>query len=126
MRHLTPATAISALGRGREIEQFLGGASDGEVSSITFVTISPRGDTFRVSVHEVLDVGTEDFIDVTEFPPPIDEGEYVGEGRLLGTGASPADAIALAGSIVAARPDRWVNQGVVGDEYADYRRTRGS
>ncbi len=58
--------------------------------------------------------------------PPIDEGEYVGEGRLLGTGASPADAIALAGSIVAARPDRWVNQGVVGDEYADYRRTRGS
>jgi hypothetical protein len=124
MRHLTPASAVSALGRGREIEQFLGGSVDGEVSSITSITISPRGDAFGVSVHEVLDVGSEDFLDVSEFPP-IDEGEYVGEGRSLGTAASPADAIALAESIVAARPDRWVNQGMVGDEYADYRQSRG-
>jgi hypothetical protein len=124
MRHL-PAFAITALSRCRQIEQFLGGTSDGAVSSITFVTISPRGDAFRVSVHEVMDVGSEDFLDVSEFPP-IAEGEYVGEGRLLGTAASPTDAIALAESIVAARPDRWVNHGVVGDEYADHWQSRGS
>lgn len=125
MRHLTPAFAIAALGRGRQIEQFLGGAVEGEASSITFVTISPRGNAFRLSVHEVLDVGSADFLDVSEFPP-IDEAEYVGEGRSLGTAASPTDAIALAESIVSARPDRWVNQGVVSDEYADYLQSRGS
>ena len=113
---------IGALRRGAQAEQFLGStvADDGR-SAVRWLTASRSGRSFDLRLHEVEDVGSDDFLDVTEFPP-LDPEEYVGEGRRV---ADCEDAIALLAAAVkfGAADDRWVNAGVVQAEYADARRT---
>jgi hypothetical protein len=72
-----------------------------------------------LSIHHVVDIGTEEFQDVTEFPP-VDPEEYVGEGRTLLRTQDPRHALEHA-SQVGATVDRWVNQFVIEAEYADAR-----
>ncbi len=67
--------------------------------------------------HRVEDIGGADFLDVAEFPP-IDEDEEPGEGAAVGSFNDPAAAVAAAGDL-GALPDRWVNEGLVGDDYGD-------
>jgi hypothetical protein len=124
VRHLTPDFAVSALERGAEIEQFLGGDPNANPASIRWVTIYSAHGQFLVTLNEVEDVGTDDFFDVAEFPP-LDPEENGGEGRVVATTTTAHDALAAAHSTTQALPDRWVNAGVVDDEYADYRRARG-
>lgn len=123
-RHLTLGEATSALRRGRQVEQFLGVANgpDGR-AVVRWVTVGEAHRVFRLTLHEVEDVGSDDFLDVSEFPP-IAEDEEVGEGEVVGTSEEPEAALQLAEALGAA-PDRWVNQGVVQDEYGDGRRPSG-
>ena len=67
--------------------------------------------------HRVQNVGGGDLLDVYEFPP-VDLEENHGEGTLLATFTASGEAIA-ASIDHSARPDRWVADGVVQDEYAD-------
>jgi hypothetical protein len=125
VRHLTRAFAVGALRRGKEIEQFLGGIQRNGRDGIRWLTLSPSNAGIRVSLHEVDDIGTDDFWDVTEFPP-LDDDEYIGEGQTIAVVATPDDALDLAARDLGARPDRWVNQAVVCSEYGDYRSTRST
>lgn len=68
-------------------------------------------------LHEVEDVGSADFADLYEFPP-LDEDEYTGEGRLIGSARSVEDAFALAVG-EGAEDGRWVNEAVSQEEYLD-------
>jgi hypothetical protein len=120
-RYLTAAEAAAALRRASQIEQFLGHdvAADGR-AAIQWLTAYESGRTFKLVIHEVEDVGTDDFFDVSAFPP-LDREADPGEGRLLAT-ADDAESLLQNGASHGADSARWVNFGVVQDEYRDSRR----
>lgn len=66
-------------------------------------------------LHEAEDVGSTDFADVAAFPS-ADPDDGFGEGRVVAS-SSEASEILDAASGFGAAADRWVNQGVVDDEY---------
>lgn len=122
MRHLTLNFALGALRRGREIEQFLGGFDHGGEHVIRWAALSPGKNGITLYLSEVVDVGTDAFLDVSEFPP-LDPDEETW-GKIIGTVASPDEALVFAERELGAAPDRWVNRGLVGSEYGDYRASR--
>lgn len=117
VRHLTEQEAATALRPGASIEQLLT-ATLGE-RTVRWLSIAATGDGFALRLHDVLDDGSDDFLDVYEFRP-ANEDEHVGEGVLLGTFPDVRAAIDAA-TRAGARGTRWVNGGVVQDEYADLR-----
>jgi hypothetical protein len=121
VRHLTPSFAIGTLRRGKQIEQFLGGFDQGEEHIIRWTALSPAKGQIMLYLSEVIDVGSDTFCDVSEFPPLDPDDETWGK---IDTVSSPEEALDLAERQLGAAPDRWVNQGVVGSEYADYRTAR--
>lgn len=125
MRYLSRQFAIGTLRRGNGIEQFLGGAQIEGEPAIRWVEISPRSGRYRISVHTVQDPGDDQVRDLPNLISldPVDE-EYAGEGRELGVVQDEAEAMSLAERLTDARPDRWVNHAVAGEEYMDYVRSR--
>jgi hypothetical protein len=116
---LTERQAVGTPDRGRPIEQLLAqSATDQTV--IEWLRLSPQASGVTLVQHRVRDVGSVDFMDVYEFPP-VDPDEEHGEGTLLATFVGSAKAVA-ASVTHGARPDRWVNDGVIQDEYADLTR----
>ncbi|MFJ1895843.1 MULTISPECIES: hypothetical protein [unclassified Streptomyces] len=119
MRHLTPAFALGALHRGKEIEQFLGGIERDGRQGVRWIAISSSRSGTTVYLSEVADAGTDTFHDVTEFPPlEPDEESW---GREIAVLATLEEALQVAAQELGADPDRWVNQGIVCDEYRDFR-----
>jgi hypothetical protein len=125
MRYLARQFAIGALRRGNGIEQFLGGAEVGGELAIRWVAISPMNRQYRISLHTVRDPDDERAGDLSNLISldPLDEA-YIGEGRELGHSADEEEALSLAERLTNARPDRWVNHAVAGEEYMDYVRNR--
>jgi hypothetical protein len=122
-RHLTPSEAAGALRRGSQIEQLLdGSASTDGRASVRWLSAYRLGQTFHLVAHHVADLGTEEFVDVTEFPP-IDDDEYAGEGRSLTT-ADEAGVLLEAAVRHGADPERWMNFGMVQEEYSERREAR--
>jgi hypothetical protein len=119
MRHLTSFFAVGALRRRKQIEQFLGGFDRGDDHVLRWATLGPGKNGITLYFHEVLDVGSDTFLDVTEFPPLDPDDETW--GKTIGTVTDPEAALALAERELGAARDRWVNQGVVCSEYQDYR-----
>jgi hypothetical protein len=124
MRHLPPDSALGALRRGKQIEQFLGAFGHGKEHVIRWAALSPAKDHITLYLSEVIDVGSDVFQDVPEFPPP-DPDEQT-RGKIIGSTASPEEALDLAEHELGAARDRWVNHGVTGDEYAGHRSRRAS
>ncbi|GAA2373389.1 hypothetical protein [Dactylosporangium salmoneum] len=125
MRYLSRQFAIGALRRGHGIEQFLGGSEIGGQPAIQWVAISPMNGQYRISLHTVQDPDDDQVGDLPSLISldPVDEA-YVGEGRELGASEDETEAISLAEQLTHARPGRWVNHAVAGDEYMDYVRSR--
>lgn len=125
MRYLTRSFAVGALRRGKGIEQFLGPVDVAGEPAIRWVSIDPWGGHYRVSVHLVRDPDDEEFRDLANLLPldPAEE-QHVGEGRVLALVPDPETAIAQAETLANATPERWVNYGVAGEEYADLVRSR--
>jgi hypothetical protein len=125
MRHLTRQFAIGALRRGDGIEQFLGGTQIEGEPAIRWVEISPRNGRYRISVHTVQDPDDDQVGDLPNLISldPVGE-EYAGEGRELGVTEDETEAMSLAECLTDARPDRWVNHAVAGEEYMYYVRSR--
>jgi hypothetical protein len=118
MRYLTEQQASAALQRGVAIEQMLTLALGGDPRTVTWLSASPSDAGVTLRLHHVLDDGSEKFFDVYEFRS-VDEDDYLGEGRVVGV---YPDAAALEAAVeFGARIDRWLNQGVLQDEYADLR-----
>jgi hypothetical protein len=125
MRYLTTQFAVGALRRGKGIEQFLGGFEAAGEPAIRWVEISPADGQYRVSLHTVQNPDDDEFRDLPNLLSldTVDEA-YVGEGRELGIAEDETTAMALAERLTGAAPDRWVNCGVAGEDYADYVRAR--
>lgn len=127
-RYLTFDEAVAALRRGAPIEQMLGidwprDGSDGSQGVVRWLTasrhherLSPDDGRFVLSRHEVIDIGSGVMCDVSEFPP-VDRDEYTGVGRHVADDSDASALLALVAT-VGGRDDRWVNFGVIGDEYA--------
>ncbi|WP_327188217.1 hypothetical protein [Streptomyces sp. NBC_01334] len=118
MRHLTPAFALGALRRGRQIEQFLGATERDSRPGLRWIALGPGRKGVTVYLSEVEDVSTDSFLDVTEFPPLDPDDETW--GRVLAVLPTPEEALELARCEFAADPQRWVNHGFVSDEYYDF------
>ena len=70
-----------------------------------------------LSLHVVRDAGSGELLDLSELAP-IDEDEEWGEGRVVLAGS--LEEVLAAAEGVGASSSRWVNQGIVGEEYADW------
>lgn len=120
VRHLAEPFVLGALRRGRCVEQFLGPVGTPERPGIRYVEVRPVGGAFEIVLHTRRDVGHQGFVDVGEFPAldaDDDEEEF---GRLVATASDPLTALATAEHRTGAIRARWVNAGVVQDEYSDF------
>lgn len=111
---------IGALRRGRSVEQFLGPVGSAEHPGVRYAEIRAARTSYEVYVHAVEDVGTENLVDLNVLPPFDEDAEEEDFGQLLGTTEDPQDALVLAEECTGAVRGRWVNQGVVQDEYRDF------
>ncbi|MFJ9871397.1 hypothetical protein [Streptomyces sp. NPDC101165] len=121
MRHLTHACAIGALHRGKQVEQFLGDIQDEDQHGIRWISLTPSSEGIGIYLHEVQDIGTDAFWDITEFPPPDPDEEDFGEAAIVPT---PAEALEHGERDFGADPAKWVNQGIACSEYLDHRTAR--
>lgn len=120
MRYLVEPFVIGALRRGRSVEQFLGPIGSPERPGVRYVEVRAARTSYEVYVHAVEDVGHEGFLDLDAFPPFDQDAEEEEFGQLLGTADDPQGALILAEECTGAVRGRWVNQGVVQDEYRDF------
>ena len=116
-RHLSREEAQAALRRGKPIESFLGVSGADSERTIRYVILVPERNAVRVSLYEVLDVGSPEELDLYSFPAADGEdGLPVAERVAL----SPEDALVIATDHFSAQPESFVNQGVCQDEYRDH------
>jgi hypothetical protein len=126
-RYLARPFIVSALHRGKPVEQFLGAREvDGE-RILRWIELSPAsGDAVEIRVRDVYDEGDESYLDLYDFTEvESDDDEEDDDDAPSATAASLDEAIALCRDRWGADPDRWVNEGVIQDEYADLLREGG-
>ena len=90
--------------------------------AFTWLAARASGQGYALRLWHTLDDGTDNFFDVYEFRS-VDEDDNLDEGTLVGEypdGASLLEAAADLG----AKSDRWVNAGIIQDEYRDLRTRR--
>ncbi|MGN6152815.1 MAG: hypothetical protein ACTHOH_12545 [Lysobacteraceae bacterium] len=111
-RHLPIDDVIAVLARGASVEQFLGLREDDTSAKVIWVEIRPVHDGFETHRFDVTDYGAPDRLDLSAW---ID-GDAEQESFHFET---PKDAIESAMKDWGADPRKWVNQGVLQDEYRD-------
>jgi hypothetical protein len=117
MRHLSRSHIESALKRGKEVEQFIGGFEYEGRKSISWLTIRSTDFGYTLLHHEQFDEGSSDFCDVYEYEY-INLPEYRYEPEHLNL--KSLDDVFEAASKIGATENRWVGHGMVQDEYHDY------
>ena len=116
MRHLPFSEVSSCLDRGRPVEQLLEERMEGEDRILRIARIDRESDgMFSVAYFEVYDQGSEDAWDVYEFASYDPDMAYGDITQF----ESSREALAFASSSYGALPDRYVNVGMVQDEYGD-------
>ncbi|MFJ2825824.1 hypothetical protein ACIO7M_32635 [Streptomyces toxytricini] len=85
-----------------------------------WVEIRPVAEGFVVVLHEVEDIGSEDFSDLHGLPGVEREDGEQNFGHEIGVVREGSEALHLAEQKLGADPARWCNQGVAGDDYLDY------
>ncbi|WP_426801961.1 hypothetical protein [Xanthomonas campestris] len=115
MRHLLPIDIPATLRRNKPVEQFLG-RSPVDPTYIRHIELRPANDSIEVWIHDVEDIGSEDFSDLYEFP------NFEPDGPEAPAAISPdaASAVTYASTFLAADPDRWTNLGIAESDYLDY------
>jgi len=117
MRYLTRSQIQSALSRGRHVEQLLSPTTINGATVLRWIDLHPANDQFAIRLYEVFDDGSEDYLDIYSFEPVNPDEEPTPRSF-----DSLDDALSFAESSYTASRDRYVNQAVIQDEYADYLR----
>ena len=120
-RHLTERELRLALERGREVAQLLGEGEIDGARTIRYVSMWRDDDGYVVAPAEVYDDGDEELVDVLEFTPVSGDDEDERWSR-----HPDADTALDAAMRLGAAGDRFVDHGVLGDEYLDLVRRRRS
>ena len=120
-RYLTDNGLARALEGGRNIEQWLGARDENGTIVLRWLGIEHKRDgTATLRINDVLDDGRDDFIDVYEFNPY----DWDAEDGVTYHFETPAAALECAMSKWGARRDRFVNEGLVQQEYLDFRKAK--
>ncbi|EDY16957.1 conserved hypothetical protein [Chthoniobacter flavus Ellin428] len=117
MRHLTESNIQSALQRGRYVEQLIRPTTINDAGVLRWLELRATDDQFTLTLHEVFDDGSPDYLDVYSF-----ERISPDDDPMRHSFSTLEDALAFAESSYSAARDRYVNQAVIQDEYADYLR----
>lgn len=121
-RYLTESDARLALRQGRTIEQWLGHRIDHDSRFLQWLSISAeRSGKYLVTILDVWDEGTEDFMDIVEFAA-LDTDQPYGRSEEF---ASAEEALVHATSVLNASPTAFVNSGMIEDEYRDFIKREG-
>lgn len=116
MRHLNDLDVRTNLAAGREVEQLLPERHERDQRVIRYISIErPGPDCWKVRLCEVFDNGTPDFIDLYEFEAADPDLPFGDEW----TFDSIERAMAFARDALGASHNRYVNRGVVQDEYRE-------
>jgi hypothetical protein len=116
MRYLIDLDVTTHLAAGRDIEQLLPERYEMDQLVIRYVSIERnKPNSWRVRLCEVLDNGTPGFIDVYEFEP-VDPDLPFGDEWMFD---SIDSALKFAENALEARHDRYVNRGLIQDEFKD-------
>ena len=116
-RHLIEPHLRSALDRGKSVEQFLGGSVWEGEPVVRWIEIRQDSDEFVLSFYQVYDEGSEEWLDLYEFQPAMEDPD---EDCVEHTFATLDAALAFASAQYGVDPARFVNEGVIQDEYRDY------
>src|SRR4051812_46654357 len=112
---LTDHHIRAALSAGLGVEQFLTPRSDRGETIIRWLDLSCDGDTYILSLHEVFDDGSRDYVDVYSFEKVAPD-----EAPVRHSFPSLRGALEFAASTYAAPKNNYVSQGFIQDEYAAY------
>jgi hypothetical protein len=115
-RYLTFSEAQSALNRGKQIEQFLGGYLAYGDPAIRYAVVRQKDERVIATVYERFETPHPNFYDVGEFEnvePDSDPEDFYFN--------SLEEAIAFLKYRNGASGDTFVNQGLVDEEYKDYK-----
>lgn len=115
-RHLTFSQIESALKRQKSVECFLGSTVEGQIS---WLSLTPNSGCYEVWRFDAFDDGTDDYLDVYSFE--MVEPDFLDPLRVFD---EVPEALAYAEEHHSADTDRWVNESVVQDEYADHRASK--
>ncbi len=122
-RYLAEPFMTTSLNRGKPVECFLGGARRGDTPTIRWVSLRQDDDQIEATLWEAEDIGNAEYLDIYSFPMV---GEEPDDPIERATFSELHDAITHARKVWGADPDRFVNEGVIQDEYADYLASRRS
>ncbi len=115
MRHLTEPNLQSALQRGRYVEQFISPTITDNATILRWLELRSTDDRFTLTLYEVFDDGSEDYLDVYSFEQLAPDEEPVRHSF-----STLDEALSFAETSYSAPRNRYVNQAVILDEYADY------
>ena len=117
MRHLTESNIQSALQRGRYVEQLISPTRTDNATILRWLELRSTDDRFTLTLYEVFDDGSEDYLDVYSIEQASPDEEPVRHSF-----STLDEALLFAESSYSAPRTRYVNQAVIQDEYADYLR----
>lgn len=121
-RYLSFSDAHQRLESGCAIEQWLQAVRDGDDRLIKWLRIHvERPGEFGVTLLTVYDQGDDEYLDVGDFQPYFPD-EPFGVMTIFKT---PEAAIAFAVHNLGAKPEKFVNDGLIQKEYADFIRVNG-
>lgn len=119
-RYLVLPFVRTALNLGKPVEQFLGGFSANGHPAVRWIELRPESDEIVLSLYEVYDEGSEDWLDLYEFERATDDDLEQDEPAAEHRFSTLDDALAAAAERYGAHPERFVNAGVIQDEYHDH------
>jgi hypothetical protein len=121
-RYLTPADLRQWLENGRAVEQWLDTRIDGSDRLIKWLRIhKDRRGGYEVTRFEVYDQGNESFIDIYEFSS-YEPDEPFGSSQKFEDWEQALEYAVTEGG---ANPNRFVSDGVIQNEYADFIKLSG-
>src|SRR5690348_14768383 len=118
MRHLIASDLTRLLAIGRGIEQFLAPRQADNYRALRWLSIKKDGHQgkFLVTRFEVFDEGDPEHLDIYSFSYVNPDEPFVEHSDI----STPEAALLVAREKFGADPERFVNAGVVQDEYADF------
>jgi len=118
-RYLTISEAESALNRGKSIECFLGSCERDGQCGIKWLSASRCGESVRLAIFETADFGSEDHLDLYEFGPlnPTLELDEPDEEKMFDNFRLLVDEVE---AMFPSSTARFVNEGIIQDEYSDF------
>jgi hypothetical protein len=123
MRYLAETDAVSAVQSGRAIEQFLAPREEANYRALRWVCVErDRDNTFSTARYEVFDEGDLNHLDLYAFSFVDPDEPCEKRSGLL----SAEEAIKVAEEIFGADRRRYVNAGIIQDEYSDFLRAQAA